>query len=195
MNLLQCAPLCDSQGRVKYFIGAQIDVSGLAMEGASMESFMELQTKYQDSEDEMVVDQSEPEEKDEFQELTELFSPRELCAVQEHGGHLFQPLKSHASPRHPRSWFQSGASIESETEAIRLRDIKSPFFRMSLAGVYENVRPTILSGKIWSQVLIRYSTFLSDHTLPSESYLPRPRSRYLECCNPHSYHVSAARRP
>lgn len=30
MNLLQCAPLCDSQGRVKYFIGAQIDVSGLA---------------------------------------------------------------------------------------------------------------------------------------------------------------------
>ncbi|CRL23432.1 Nitrogen fixation negative regulator NifL [Penicillium camemberti] len=46
MNLLQCAPLCDSHGRVKYFVGAQIDVSGLAMEGASMESLMELQSKY-----------------------------------------------------------------------------------------------------------------------------------------------------
>ncbi|KAJ5788727.1 PAS-associated C-terminal [Penicillium paradoxum] len=144
MNLLQCAPLCDSQGRVKYFIGAQIDVSGLAMEGASMESLMELQTKYNKTEDEMIVDQPEPAEKDEFRELTELFSPRELCAVQEHGGHLFQPPKSSASPRHPKSWPLSGPSPESETEAIRIRDIKSPFFRMSLAGVYENyllVRP------------------------------------------------------
>lgn len=139
MNLLQCAPLCDSHGRVKYFIGAQIDVSGLAMEGASMESLMELQTKYHDPEDGSIMEPPPPEEKDEFQELNELFSPRELSSVQEHGGHLFQPVKSIASPRDPRSWLQRGASLESETEAIRLRDMKSPFFRMSLAGVYENV--------------------------------------------------------
>jgi hypothetical protein len=140
MNLLQCAPLCDSHGRVKYFIGAQIDVSGLAMEGASMESLMELQTKYRDPEDECIAEQPVPEEKDEFQELSELFSPKELSAVHEHGGHLFQPVKSMVSSREPRTWLQRGASLESETEAIRLRDMKSPFFRMSLAGVYENVR-------------------------------------------------------
>ncbi|CAG8325075.1 unnamed protein product [Penicillium salamii] len=144
MNLLQCAPLCDSHGRVKYFIGAQIDVSGLAMEGASMESLMELQTKYRDPEDGSIVEPPLPEEKDEFQELNELFSPRELSSVQDHGGHLFQPVKSMGSPQTPRSWLERGNSLDSETEAIRLRDMKSPFFRMSLAGVYENyllVRP------------------------------------------------------
>ncbi|KAJ5697004.1 hypothetical protein N7536_007416 [Penicillium majusculum] len=144
MNLLQCAPLCDSHGRVKYFVGAQIDVSGLAMEGASMESLMELQSKYRDHDEESIAEPPEPEEKDEFQELTELFSPRELSAVQQHGGHLFQPTKSFASAHHPRSWLHPDISLERETEAICLRDMKSPLLRMSFAGVYENyllVRP------------------------------------------------------
>ncbi|KAJ5964048.1 PAS-associated C-terminal [Penicillium vulpinum] len=144
MNLLQCAPLCDSQGRVKYFVGAQIDVSGLAMEGASMESFMELQNKHRDPDEESIAEPPEPEEKNEFRELSELFSPRELSIVQQHGGHLFQPVKNDTSPHHPRSWLQPDASLERETEAIRLHDMKSPFFRMSFAGVYENyllVRP------------------------------------------------------
>lgn len=140
MNLLQCAPLCDSHGRVKYFVGAQIDVSGLAMEGASMESLMELQSKYRDHDEESIAEPPEPEEKDEFQELTELFSPRELSAVQQHGGHLFQPTRSLTPPHHPRSWLQPDISLERETEAIRLRDMKSPLLRMSFAGVYENVR-------------------------------------------------------
>lgn len=141
MNLLQCAPLCDSHGRVKYFIGAQIDVSGLAMEGASMESLIELKAKYRDPDvdDDSVPEVPPKDDKDEFQELSELFSPRELSAVEQHGGHLFQPQKNQLSPKHPRSWLQRG-SLDSETEAIRLHDMKSPFFRMSLAGVYENVR-------------------------------------------------------
>ncbi|KAJ5412595.1 uncharacterized protein N7487_006954 [Penicillium crustosum] len=144
MNLLQCAPLCDSHGRVKYFVGAQIDVSGLAMEGASMESLMELQSKYRDHDEESIAEPPEPEEKDEFQELTELFSPRELSTVQQHGGNLFQPTRSLASPHHPRSWLQPDISLERETEPIRLRDMKSPLLRTSFAGVYENyllVRP------------------------------------------------------
>ncbi|OQE39133.1 hypothetical protein PENCOP_c007G00994 [Penicillium coprophilum] len=144
MNLLQCAPLCDSHGRVKYFIGAQIDVSGLAMEGASMESFMDLQNKHREPDDESIAEAPEPEEKDEFRELTELFSPRELLSVQKHGGHLFHPANAHTSPHHPRSWLQHDASLERETEAMRLQEMKSPFFRMSFAGVYENyllVRP------------------------------------------------------
>ncbi|CAI7584683.1 unnamed protein product [Penicillium crustosum] len=144
MNLLQCAPLCDSHGRVKYFVGAQIDVSGLAMEGASMESLMELQSKYRDHDEESIAEPLEPEEKDEFQELTELFSPRELSTVQQHGGNLFQPTRSLASPHHPRSWLQPDISLERETEPIRLRDMKSPLLRTSFAGVYENyllVRP------------------------------------------------------
>lgn len=153
MNLLQCAPLCDSHGRVKYFMGAQIDVSGLAMEGASMESLMELQSKYRDHDEESIAEPPEPEEKDEFQELTELFSPRELSAVQQHGGNLFQPTKSFASLHHPQSWLQPDISLEGETEAIRLRDMKSPLLRMSFAGVYENVRGYMLSIFIFDDLI------------------------------------------
>lgn len=42
MNLLMCAPLCDSKGTVRYFIGAQIDVSGLVMDDVGMESMQDV---------------------------------------------------------------------------------------------------------------------------------------------------------
>lgn len=47
MNLLMCAPLCDSKGKVRYFIGAQIDVSGLIMDDARMDSMKEINTRGQ----------------------------------------------------------------------------------------------------------------------------------------------------
>lgn len=142
INLLQCAPLCDSQGHVRYFIGAQIDVSGLALEGAQMESLIEFQSRYRDPDEESIAEMPQQKPKDEFQGLCELFNPRELAAVQEHGGDLFQPLNPRASPRsHERTWLQRGSSMDSEAEAIRVRDIKSPMLRGSLTGVYENVCP------------------------------------------------------
>jgi hypothetical protein len=39
-----CAPLCDSKGKVRYFIGAQIDISGLIMDDVRMDSMKELST-------------------------------------------------------------------------------------------------------------------------------------------------------
>ncbi|KAH8429643.1 uncharacterized protein LDX57_007315 [Aspergillus melleus] len=173
MNLLQCAPLCDGQGNVRYFIGAQIDVSGLAMEGARMDSLQTLRTQIehkQRSENEgevsslLLPDQPEqpdqPQQKDEddqqqqqakppkseFHELSELFSPRELGLVQDHGGDLFQPvLDPRLSLRSQRMQSRADTSWENqELEAIRSREFKSSFFRTSLTGVYENyllVRP------------------------------------------------------
>jgi len=38
-NLLMMAPLLDNRGRVKYYIGAQVDVSGLVKDGLGLESF------------------------------------------------------------------------------------------------------------------------------------------------------------
>lgn len=145
MNLLQCSPLCDSQGRVKYFIGAQIDVSGLALDGAQMESLIELQSRYRAPDEESVAEMPEPKPKDEFHELCEPFSPRELTTVQENGGDLFQPLNTRATIRDHRTWLQRGGSDDSEAEAIRLRDTKSPLLRGSLAGVYENVSLALCS--------------------------------------------------
>ena len=45
MNLLMCAPLHDNRGAVKYYIGAQVDVSGLVNDGRGIESFERLLSK------------------------------------------------------------------------------------------------------------------------------------------------------
>ena len=45
MNLLMCAPLHDNRGTVKYYIGAQVDVSGLINDGRGIESFERLLSK------------------------------------------------------------------------------------------------------------------------------------------------------
>ena len=42
MNLLMTAPLCDSRGKIRYFIGAQVDVSGLVKECTELESLQRL---------------------------------------------------------------------------------------------------------------------------------------------------------
>ena len=154
MNLLQCAPLCDSQGTVRYFIGAQIDVSGLAMEGAQMDSLCALLDRQRNRETGADVEDAEIKEDvcpDEFRELSELFSPRELNVVHNVGGNLFKPIPAVIDRNwtgHSRTWSTADTV---EMEAIRERDIKIALFRHSLTGVYENV---CLSSLISSQVLL-----------------------------------------
>ncbi|CEO61025.1 hypothetical protein PMG11_05422 [Penicillium brasilianum] len=140
MNLLQCAPLCDSQGKIRYFIGAQVDVSGLAMEGVQMESLQNLNGETDAPDDESV--QKPPPKKAEFQELGELFSPRELQHVYDHGGNLFHPVMDKLNSTNNRLWLQS-----SEHEGdFRLNGVHSPSPTpsASLTGVYKHyllVRP------------------------------------------------------
>ncbi|MCJ1475944.1 hypothetical protein MMC13_004608 [Lambiella insularis] len=42
LNLLMVAPLFDNRGRVRYFIGAQVDVTGLVEDGKGIDSFERL---------------------------------------------------------------------------------------------------------------------------------------------------------
>ncbi|KAL8948548.1 MAG: hypothetical protein Q9222_005270, partial [Ikaeria aurantiellina] len=42
MNLVMTAPLYDNKGVVRYYVGAQVDISGLVEEGRGMESFERL---------------------------------------------------------------------------------------------------------------------------------------------------------
>ena len=113
MNLLQIAPLCDSRGNIRYFLGAQIDVSGLVMEGAQMESLQNMLAQKENPETSGAIIK---ESKSEFQELSELLSPPELQNVREHGGNLFQPIINE-HPSH-RLFLQ-----DSDTES----EIYSPF--------------------------------------------------------------------
>lgn len=137
MNLLQMAPLCDSRGNTRYFIGAQIDVSGLAMEGAQMES---LQTMQAQAENPETGGQFTKESKSEFQELGELFSPRELQNVREHGGNLFQPIINEDS-NHRLFLQDSDTESEIHMPSEGSQNPRSgPVSNPSLTGVYKNVR-------------------------------------------------------
>ncbi|KAJ6096557.1 PAS-associated C-terminal [Penicillium sp. IBT 16267x] len=142
MNLLQCAPLCDSQGKIRYFIGAQVDVSGLAVEGAQMESLQALTAQ----KDRREAGEEEPQQpRSEFQELGELFSPCELQKIHAYGGNLFQPIEEKINPTNSRLFIPGSPDYEAEkrlSEAQLLAPSAGP--SGSLTGVYKNyllVRP------------------------------------------------------
>ncbi|KAJ5647102.1 PAS-associatedC-terminal [Penicillium lividum] len=140
MNLLQCAPLCDSQGKVRYFIGAQVDVSGLAMEGAQMES---LQTLTAQKDREKAGEEEPQQPKSEFQELGELFSPRELQNVHAYGGNLFQPIEERINPTNSRLFIPGSPEYEADKRLSEIPPALSAGAG-SLTGVYKHyllVRP------------------------------------------------------
>ncbi|GKZ28271.1 hypothetical protein AbraIFM66950_000083 [Aspergillus brasiliensis] len=147
MNLLQCAPLCDSHGRVRYFIGAQIDVSGLVMDGVQMESLRDLQK--QQMEDGMGESEAPiGVQKDDFRDLSELFSPRELKVTQDVGGTLFQPVSSPAFRNSFRTrWSFVDGEDPVETDAIRQKDTR---VGTAMVGVYESVS---ISNMVYGQLL------------------------------------------
>ncbi|KAI2891877.1 hypothetical protein CBS63078_9576 [Aspergillus niger] len=133
MNLLQCAPLCDSHGRVRYFIGAQIDVSGLVMDGVQMESLRDLQQQ-QMRDGVEVTDAPLGIQKDEFRDLSELFSPRELKVTQDIGGSLFQPVTSPALRNSSRTkWSVADGEDSVEPKAKRETSIMTVSSRPTLS--------------------------------------------------------------
>ncbi|CBX94497.1 hypothetical protein IAQ61_009660 [Plenodomus lingam] len=81
MNLLMIAPLLDSRGNLRYFIGAQIDVSGLVKDGTDLDAFQRMLAQQDGKEEEDPL-------KDEFQELSEMFNHVELDTVRKYGGSM-----------------------------------------------------------------------------------------------------------
>ena len=81
MNLLMHAPLRDHLGKVRYFMGAQIDVSNIIDDSYELESLQQviMQKNRQDS---AKKDRAKDEGKtDEFQEFVETLDMQELKAV------------------------------------------------------------------------------------------------------------------
>ncbi|KAF2997359.1 hypothetical protein E8E13_003954 [Curvularia kusanoi] len=81
MNLLMQAPLLDSRGNLRYFIGAQIDVSGLVKDATDLDAFQRML----DEEEGIVQPGEQP---DEFQQLSEMFNHGELDTVRRFGGNM-----------------------------------------------------------------------------------------------------------
>ncbi|KAF2655034.1 hypothetical protein K491DRAFT_658893 [Lophiostoma macrostomum CBS 122681] len=84
MNLLMMAPLLDSRGNLRYFIGAQVDISGLVKESTDLDAFQQMLAK----DEAHKAQEPEEEAKDEFQELCEMFNHTELDSVRKFGGNM-----------------------------------------------------------------------------------------------------------
>ena len=92
MNLLMSAPLCDSRGKIRYYIGAQIDVSGLVKDAADLDGFQRLLEMQERGQTAPANFEPSEEKNDEFQELSEMFNTGELDTVRRHGGRMHRDI-------------------------------------------------------------------------------------------------------
>ena len=86
MNLLMIAPLMDSRGNIRYYIGAQVDVSGLIKDCSDLDGLAKMVEREQDPQ--RAAKEAEAAKKDEFQELSEMFNGAETEVVRKYGGRM-----------------------------------------------------------------------------------------------------------
>jgi hypothetical protein len=138
MNLLMIAPLLDSRGNLRYFIGAQVDVSGLVKDCTDLDAFRHY------------IDVQEgrappDEEKDEFQVLSEMFNMQELETVRRHGGNMHREtveeddaMSVRGGPQAPRPRILIKDTGDYGDQSPR-RDVPLNMSEGKLQGVYKHV--------------------------------------------------------
>lgn len=151
MNLLMTAPLCDSRGTIRYFIGAQVDVSGLVKECSDLESLERLVAEQDQSNVRngggTDVGHDEETRKDEFKELSEMLNMQELDTVRRWGGRKHETTQEELTDNDsaPRSNWPQQRLLISDASPTTAKDFSG--LRHSsgkLSGVYEHyllVRP------------------------------------------------------
>ena len=75
-----CVPLRDQYGKVRYFLGAQLDITGLVMNYTELDSLQKLveQQSSKSGSDGNAQTIAEVLQQDAFEQLSETFNPREL---------------------------------------------------------------------------------------------------------------------
>lgn len=141
MNLLMIAPLCDSRGKIRYHIGAQVDVSGLVKDCTDLQSLQRLvlrmnqQDTYNDHDANGVQGKG-----DEFQDLSEMLNIGELDTVRKWGGRMHREYQddeddtSRSGGQHmPRLLLKEPTASLNETYNLESRGSGK------LSGIYQNV--------------------------------------------------------
>ena len=145
MNLLMIAPLCDSRGKIRYHIGAQVDVSGLVKDCTDLESLQRLVIQQQEQRQagSRAADDNQPEKGDEFQELSEMLNMGELETVRRFGGRMHREYQDddtesqrNTALHKPRLLLEE-PSIDPAHPNIPGRSHQSG----KLKGIYQNVSP------------------------------------------------------
>lgn len=159
MNLLMIAPLTDSRGQIRYFIGAQVDVSGIVKDCTDLESLRRLV-----EEDDEKASRSSPDtyqdhepKKPELQELSEVLKLHELDTVRRHGGWLHRDPSEDESDTASGNWQRPRLMLAEPSPDEGNKNYKiavpqsyqlpaqAPQLSGKLNGVYQNVRQMTLS--------------------------------------------------
>ncbi len=170
MNLLMMAPLMDSRGNVRYFIGAQIDVSGLVKDCSDLEAFQRMLDQQEGLED-------EDEPKSNFRELSEMFDHSELQDVRKYGGNMH---REHFDDTNDTTGHGAGGQRVLIQDQSTM-DLPSPDNGLSLnkadgrlSGPYKHVSKHVPSLFPCPATDIIYSTSSFDQHLLSVFSLPLP---------------------
>ena len=164
MNLLMTAPLMDSKGKIRYFIGAQVDVSNLVKECSHLDGLMQMVEKEQAGDDGEVE-----RKKDEFQDLTEMFNTAELDTVQRYGGRMHKDYVDDSDRDSIRSTKKRVLLRDNSQEVLeKLTGNSNARGSMIKAdpGVPQEVREKI-NGKLAGVYQHVSLTLLADSTTPS----------------------------
>jgi len=140
MNLLMIAPLLDSRGILRYFIGAQVDVSGLVKDCTDLEALQRMLEKQEDDDQQA---QAEEQKKDEFQELSEMMNMAELETVRRYGGHMHREQvddRDDISVRGDKYQHRPRLLIKDPSSELYKQLPVSAKANGRLEGVYQNVR-------------------------------------------------------
>ena len=140
--MLMIAPLCDSRGTIRYFIGAQVDVSGLVKDCTDLESLQKLVVH--EHAGNVGVDagniDSQQDTKDCFQDLSEMLNMAELETVRKWGGRMHREYQEeevdkprNGAPHMPRLLLQESTADDEQT--FEQGNRKSG----RLSGIYQNV--------------------------------------------------------
>jgi len=131
-NLLLVAPLFDSKGQLRYYIGAQVDVTQLLRDGAGMESVAVAAAAAEE-------EGQEPEDKDVFRELTELFNDTEIETTRMYAGrsHKGRCLKREGATRRGRDRSRSRLVLKAATPPHQNTTFP-PSIAPTLKGVYKH---------------------------------------------------------
>ena len=154
MNLLMIAPLMDSRGNIRYYIGAQVDVSGLIKDCSDLDGLVRVVQKEEDPE--AAAEDEERSRKNEFQDLSEMFNGAELETVRKYGGRMHKEHVDDSDSESLHSRPRLMLTDPTQDVLDRQRDIAASTIGSTAAkerlngkleGVYQNVSSQHLHTK------------------------------------------------
>lgn len=201
INLLMIAPLHDDRGQVKYYIGAQVDVSGLVENGRGLDSFARYLGLRSNNRGRRATSEGDGRKEralTKLRELSEMFDLEEAAVVQTHiransstRSDDSRSIGSSEKPRTLRRIFVSDSGSDASDESDHATDSPKDAWKLAqrgprglpsgkLPGIYDTymlIRPApslrivFISPKLQKLVKAIQSPFLSHVAAPPRTLL------------------------